>query len=182
MTEPTRPDGSEVAAPGPASGGPEARRDTSTLLLDGFQAGGGAALLVALWFLVLDLAAGQPLHAPELLGTALLEGPAAAAHVEEAHSVTVTVYSLFHLTLFVAFGTLLFWAVERTKGTGTAAVVLGAAFLLLALGPWAALQAAWPAVAAELGTWKLLIGGALTGAGMLWFVRIRTPGLTGRTA
>lgn len=180
MTATTRPGGPAAATPGPSSGGPKTAKDTGTLLLDGFQAGGGAALLVALWFLVFDLGAGQPLHSPELLGTALLEGPSAAAQVKEAHAVTVTVYSLFHLALFVAFGTLLFWAAEQTKGRRAAWAVLGAAFLLPMLGPWGVLEAAWPAVAAELGTWKLLAGGALAGAGVLWFVRVRAPGLTGR--
>lgn len=152
--------------------------DLSAILWDGFMAGSVGALAVALWFLVGDTMAGDPLHTPMLFATAILEGPATAAEGVEFHTGPVMIYSLIHLGLFFLFGTGLFLAARRLEGaTRTAALVL--AFAVLLGGMYALAAAAWPPVAAALSVWSVLGANALAGAGMAYYLRLRTGSPTG---
>lgn len=70
---------------------------------EGLVAGLIGAGVVAVWFLLYDLAAGQPFRTPALLGAAVLEG------VRDPRAVTVTLplvlqYTLIHGAAFVLFG------------------------------------------------------------------------------
>jgi hypothetical protein len=51
---------------------------SADILLDGLFTGMIGAIAVAVWFLVLDVAAGRPLFTPNLLGNVLLRGSAIA--------------------------------------------------------------------------------------------------------
>jgi hypothetical protein len=74
-------------------------------LREGVIAGLLGATSVALWFLVVDVAAGRAFHTPAVLGTALLGvlGPAGA----EGTITRVIVYTIFHYGVFCAAGILL---------------------------------------------------------------------------
>ena len=71
----------------------------STTVVDGAVGGLIAGALVAIWFFVFDLAAGQPFHTPRVLATAFLghESTLAPARL-------VTVYTLLHLGIFAVLG------------------------------------------------------------------------------
>lgn len=147
--------------------------ELSTTLWDGFMAGAVGALVVALWFLVRDLAAGEPLHTPALLATALLEGPAAVADGVEFHTGPVAIWSVIHLTLFSLFGTGVFLAARRLTGAArTGALVL--ALVLLTGGSYAALAALWPPVADALPAWSVVTANLLGGLGMAYYLKLRT--------
>ena len=57
-----------------ASSAASPRVSAGDVALDGLFAGMIGALTVAVWFLVLDIAAGRPLYTPALLGQVLLHG------------------------------------------------------------------------------------------------------------
>lgn len=158
----------------PAAGSPvDESTELSTLLWDGFMGGAVAALIVALWFLVLDIGAGDPLHTPALLATALLEGPAAVAEGLEFHSGPVILWSLIHLALFTVFGTAVFFAARRLSGAArTGALLL--ALLLITAGSYAALAAAWPPVADALPVWSVVGSNLLGAASMAYYLKLRT--------
>lgn len=145
----------------------------STILWDGFMAGAIGALTVALWFLVRDTMAGHPLHTPGLFATVLLEGPTAAAEGVEFHSGPVAIYSLVHMGLFWLLGTGLFLAARRLAG-GARTAALAAAFLVLLGGMYAFSAAVWPPVVADLPLWSVLAANALGGAGMAYYLKLRT--------
>lgn len=69
------------------------------LLLHGALAGLLAAVVVALWFLALDLAAGEPLRTPALLGSVFLDAPEAAGPTRMA-----VLYTILHFGAFLALG------------------------------------------------------------------------------
>jgi uncharacterized membrane protein YphA (DoxX/SURF4 family) len=73
------------------------------LLREGIIAGLIGATAVALWFLVVDVIAGEPLFTPATLGRALLSvlGPATAG---ETVLGAVIVYTIFHYAAFIAVG------------------------------------------------------------------------------
>jgi hypothetical protein len=97
------------------------QRSAHDLITRGVIGGLLAGLVVALWFLVVDTLAGQPLRTPALLAGALV-GSAAAAPTLPG----VAAYSAIHFTVFAALGVAGAWAVARLQLTPR--VVHGVAF------------------------------------------------------
>lgn len=162
-----------TAAPTSPSETEEDAGSLSTILWDGFMAGAVGALIVALWFLVRDTMAGHPLHTPSLFATVLLEGPAAAAEGVEFHSGPVAIYSLVHMGLFWLLGTGLFLAARKLAG-GARTAAVAVSFLVLLGGIYAFSAAVWPPVAADLPLWSVLAANGLAGAGMAYYLKLRT--------
>jgi hypothetical protein len=67
------------------------------------MAGGLGALVVAVWFLILDLARGQALLTPSVLGQILLQGRA-TPDTSAVQPDAVFLYTVFHILAFVLFG------------------------------------------------------------------------------
>ncbi|HUF25770.1 MAG TPA: hypothetical protein VMM18_02215 [Gemmatimonadaceae bacterium] len=76
-----------------------------SVVREGAIAGAIGASAVAVWFLVVDIIAGEPLYTPALLGRALfsLFGPVPAGETAALHIVG---YTIFHFAAFVAVGML----------------------------------------------------------------------------
>ena len=71
----------------------------STTVVDGAIGGMIAGAVVAAWFFVLDIVAGQPFHTPRLLAAALLGHETSLTTAR-----FVTVYTLLHLGVFAVLG------------------------------------------------------------------------------
>lgn len=152
--------------------------DFSSILWDGFMAGAVGGLIVALWFLVGDIMAGDPLHTPMLFATAMLHGPAAAAGEVEFQAQMVALYSVVHLALFFLLGTGLFLAVRRLSG-GARTVAVAAAFAVLIGGMYVFTSVVWPPVAAALPLLSVLGANALAAAGVGYYLKLRTGSAAG---
>jgi hypothetical protein len=79
--------------------------DTARLYQEGMIAGVIGAATVALWFLLLDTAAGHPLYTPTVLGTAIFRHAALAS--PETLSVSLEMVGMFtwiHVLIFAALG------------------------------------------------------------------------------
>ena len=73
---------------------------------EGIRAGLAGAVTIAVWFAVLDLLHGRPLHTPTVLGTALFRGGAGLddpATLAPSFEMVVT-FTWIHMLLFVLFG------------------------------------------------------------------------------
>ena len=84
---------------------PDPPRDTARLYQEGMIAGVIGAAAVALWFLLLDTAAGHPLYTPTVLGTAIFRHSALAS--PETISVSLEMVGMFtwiHVLVFAALG------------------------------------------------------------------------------
>jgi hypothetical protein len=107
-------------------------RDAARLYQEGMIAGVIGAGTVALWFLVLDAAAGRPLYTPTVLGTALFR-PGALAQPEML-SVSVEMVVMFtwvHTLVFAGLGGLasrLLAMVERNPSWGFALLLFAVIF------------------------------------------------------
>jgi len=80
-------------------------RDTARLYQEGMIAGVIGAATVALWFLLVDSAAGRPLYTPTVLGSALFHRSALAS--PETLSVSLEMVGMFtwiHVLVFAALG------------------------------------------------------------------------------
>ena len=82
---------------------------------EGMLTGVIGAVIVAIWYLIVDAAGGQPLHTPNALGKIFLRGDLApsASHISAA---AVLSYTAAHFVVFVLVGlglTLLVHLAER---------------------------------------------------------------------
>lgn len=147
------------------------------VLWDGFITGALGGVTVALWFLVLDIAAGHPLQTPTVLGEALFAGPEAALAVDHAEQGTVMLYSAVHLAVFVALGTLVAWISARYRDRSWGVPLLVAVFALFEVGVYLVLLLTMPAVAEDVSAWRLLVGNLLAVGVMVVYLVLRFPEL-----
>lgn len=135
-----------------------------SLLREGVVAGLLGALIVALWFLAVDLIQRDPLRTPKLLGVAFLgqTDPGAA----------ILLYSGVHGLAFVLFGivaAVLVAGAEREPAFVFALVILFTAFEVLSFGA-IVIAAKW--VLDALAGWTILVGNLLAAGAMLaYFLR-----------
>ena len=107
-------------------------RDAARLYQEGMLAGVIGALTVAIWFLVLDSAAGHPLYTPTVLGTAIFRR--AALTSPETLSVSLEMVGMFtwiHVLVFAALGGVasrLLASVERNPSWGFGVLLLFVVF------------------------------------------------------
>ena len=136
---------------------------------EGAVAGILGAVVVAVWFLLLDLAEGQPFHTPILLGTQLF----GAAHPA---AVVVILYTIAHGLAFIVFGVIAAALISGAEEQPL--LVLGLAILFTAFEVFfvgaVVIAAKW--VLDEVSGWALFLGNIFAATAMLWyfFVRHRT--------
>ena len=110
----------------------DAPHDAARLYQEGMIAGVIGAAAVALWFLLLDSAAGHPLYTPTVLGTAIFRRAALAS--PETLSVSLEMVGMFtwiHVLIFAALGGIasrLIATVERNPAWGFGLVLLFVVF------------------------------------------------------
>jgi hypothetical protein len=145
-------------------------------LIDGVTAGILGAITVAGWFLMLDVARGQPFTTPALLDATLMHGAIDPSLVQVTWTLVVE-YSVIHVTAFVAFGLVAAWlisAAEREPELMAGVLILFAcfeAFLLLMIG-------AVSQVALEtLIWWRIIMANVLATVAMFAVLSPRHPAL-----
>jgi hypothetical protein len=84
-----------------------------TLIREGVIAGAIGAAGVALWFLIIDVLAGQPLFTPSALG-AVLAGDFSSGS-NEVRLPWVIGYTIFHVVAFLAVGLILSFVAHRAE-------------------------------------------------------------------
>jgi hypothetical protein len=139
---------------------------TRSVLREGIVAGLIGAAVVAVWFLLFDLARGRPFLTPGLLGGAVFRGVPSGLEITVAN---VLGYTLIHGLAFIAFGVVaasLLAASEREPTLFVAFVILFAAFEVFFFGAVGALGRFMLGV---LVWWAILIGNLLASLAMLWY-------------
>ena len=143
-------------------------RDETDAWTDGSIAGITGAVVVAFFFLVVDLAEGVPLRTPGLLGTALFLGRSLPADASPAMAVVVG-YTVMHGVLFVTAGicagfALIGWSrpLGPLSGLGLAtALFAGMEILFVTM-----LLLAAPLMIAEFGIARIAAANALAAGAM----------------
>ena len=138
------------------------------VLRDGVIAGLIGAAVVALWFLIFDIARGRPLLTPALLGSAVFRGITDPAAVTISPA-PVLFYTLLHGVAFIGFGVIaasLVMAAEREPAILIAFVILFIGFEAFFVGAVAALG---ESMLGALVWWAILAGNMLASVGMIWY-------------
>ena len=147
------------------------------VLREGIVAGVIGATVVAVWFLVVDMIAGQALFTPATLGRALLSvlGPATAG---ETTLGAVVVYTLFHYAAFIAVGMIAVVVVHMAESEPSVLagfLILFVVFELAFHGFVALLQQTTPL--GELAWYQVLAGNLLAATAMGTFLWRTHPAL-----
>ena len=134
------------------------------------------AAAVALWFLALDAAAGQPLRTPAALGSALFLGAQGLAETRASLGV-VAGYTVIHVAVFIAIGIGLAWLARQVERTPQflLLVVLACIVLEALVVPAMALTAEW--VLGTLGWWSVVVGNLFAVGCMAAWIWRRHPAL-----
>ena len=139
-----------------------------SVLREGIVAGLIGAIVVAVWFLVVDTLRGRPLETPMFLGAALFYGVKTPVGVEFA-LMPILGYTVVHGLAFIAFGIIaaaVIAATEREPALVIAVVILFACFETFFLGVVSVLGRS---VQDALVWWEILIGNLLAATAMLWY-------------
>lgn len=147
-------------------------------LREGVVAGTLGAAAVALWFLIVDMVTGRPLHTPAVLG-ALVSGasdPIVAAEGADRLKLAA-LYTPLHFIAFALFGVLVVFLVHRAQRRPS--------LLMLALLLFAAFEVAFTGFVAileqtalgDLAWYQVAIGNLIAVVVMGWYVLHRHPGV-----
>ncbi len=145
------------------------------ILLDGLFTGMLGALAVALWFLLVDVAAGRALYTPALLGTVLLHGGAVAAQGVNVAPLEVVAYTAFHFLVFIVFGIGLSYLMTLFEQFPIVGFLLLVLFLSLQLLFFVLDLALGAQLIGRLRAWTVVVGNLLAAGVMAWYLWKRHP-------
>lgn len=138
----------------------------ANILLDGLFTGMIGAIVVAVWFLILDLAAGQPLRTPALLGSVLLHGSGSIPDNLIVAPLEVAAYTAFHFVAFVAVGILFSYLMTLFDRFPIMFFVLLVLFLCLQVGFFFMDAALGAQLLGQLKTWTVIVANFLAAVAM----------------
>ena len=149
------------------------------VLTEGLITGCVGAAAVALWFLGLDLAAGEPFRTPAALGAAMFLGARGAADVTVGVGI-VAGYTAVHVAVFGVVGILFASLVRQVERTPQFVLLVGMGAIVLAAiaVPGMALTAEW--VLGTVGAWAVVAANVLAVLAMGWWLWRLHPGLRRR--
>jgi hypothetical protein len=138
---------------------------------EGVTAGLVGAIVVALWFMIYDFAAGEPFHTPAILGAMVFQNVTFIGAIKTTLPLVLG-YSILHFFAFVAFGValaILLAASEWEPFMALAVMLLLAVFEVFFVGFVSLIdQSALEA----LGWWKIIAGNILALVAMTtYFIR-----------
>jgi hypothetical protein len=149
-------------------------RASTHLLEDGFFAGVIGAVLVALWYLVLDLFNGRPFYTPALLGSVLFKGVTDLSTVRIEPQV-VAWYTAVHFLAFLAFGLVASWLATQFERFPSVWVAILFLFVTFESAFFFAAFAVARGVLGTLGLWTVAVANLLAAAGMVTYLLRRHP-------
>lgn len=156
------------------------KSSVADILLDGLFTGMIGALVVAVWFLILDTMAGRPLHTPALLGSILLHGISGASQgIVTVEPVAVAAYTAVHFLLFIAVGIALSYAMTLFERFPIMFFVLLVSFLSLQAGVFVLDVILGAELFQQLQPWAVIVANVLAAGAMALYQWRRHPSVLG---
>ena len=145
----------------------------AAILEDGVLAGLIGAVVVAVWFLLIDSVRGAPFATPSLLGRAVFLG--GSAEQSATDPVLVFAYTGMHGLLFLVAGGTLAWMVMQFEKNPQFGMVLALLFVLFEAIVFGLEVTVVPQLVGALGSWAVMIANLLSAVAMFWFLLRRRP-------
>jgi len=151
----------------------------SSVLEDGILTGTLGAVVVALWFLILDTARGQIFYTPSLLGSVLFLGQSP----DEAITINgfiVFAYTGLHGVLFLMAGLALAWMFSMFERNPQFGIIILLLFLLFESIIFSAEAAIFPTLVGAMGSLTVAAGNLFAAVAMFLFLVRRHPTALGQ--
>lgn len=148
----------------------------SRIVADGAVAGFLGAIVVAGWFLLLDIARGHPLETPALLAGTIFHG-VRDGQLQHGMMLLVSEYTVMHFAAFIGVGIIGGVLLEAAENDPSLLLSLGVflgAFEVFFIG---AVMFLGPSVRAALPWWGIVVGNLMATAVMLYYFLSRHPAL-----
>ena len=146
----------------------------ASILEDGVLAGIIGAIVVAVWFLVLDTARGRILYTPTLIGSVLFLGEP-AGEVSGANGLIVFAYTGLHGVLFLIGGIVTAWMFSQFERNPQFGMLLLLLFVLFESVVFSFEAAIVPTLVGAMGTVTVATANLLAAVAMFWFLLHRHP-------
>lgn len=146
---------------------------------EGLVTGLLGAGVVALWFFLLDIVAGQPFRTPAALGSALFLGAGSPAEVELNVGI-VAAYTVVHVAAFWAVGALFVAVARQLERAPPLTYLVVLAFIVVEAVSFGALVSLGEWIVGALSVWAIGIGNLLGVGAMAWWVWKQHPVLRRR--
>ncbi len=145
----------------------------AAILEDGVPGGMVGAVVVAVWFMILDSVRGAPFATPSLLGRAVFLGGVGEENAIDP--ILVFAYTGMHGLLFLIAGVTLAWMVMQFENNPQFGIVLALVFVLFESIIFGLEATIVPQLVGALGTWAVIIANLLSATAMVWFLLRRRP-------
>ncbi len=148
-------------------------------LIEGIVTGLVGAGVVALWFLLVDLVSGRPLHTPAAIGSALFLGAQSDAEIRLSLGL-IACYTMLHVAFFVIAGLAIAGAAAYLERTPSRVLVVGLALILLESVILATLMLSAEWVLGSVGLWSVTVANVIAVVAMGWYAWRAHPALGDR--
>lgn len=149
------------------------------VIREGITAGVIGALVIAIWFIVLDLIRGDILGTPVMLGNSLLSVFLGAGETP-SRAAAFLLYTVYHFAAFIGVGFIFAWVVNASERTPSAFIGFAGLFVVFEIG-WLG----WTAVLAQgqygaLSWLQVFLANLIAAASMGFYLWRQHPGLATR--
>jgi len=144
---------------------------------EGIIAGFLGATAIAVWFLIVDIAAGHPLYTPDLLGRGLISILGKPPAMPDTMITHVFAYTLFHYAAFALMGVIVAYIVHQSARTPAILAGFLIMFVVFQLGAYGLAGLFTESEFGSLAWYQIFIANLIATVIMGWFMWTRHPGL-----
>jgi hypothetical protein len=146
---------------------------------EGVYAGLIGATVIAVWFAIIDIAAGRPFNTPNILGAGLISILGKPPMMPDTVAFHVFFYTIFHYLAFILVGVIMAMIVHQSERTPAILAGFLIAFVAFELGAIGLTTLLTESRLGGMAWYQIFIANLLAAAGMFWFMWRRHPGLRG---
>ncbi|MEO5590789.1 MAG: hypothetical protein ABIS03_14505 [Gemmatimonadaceae bacterium] len=144
---------------------------------EGSYAGVVGATAIAVWFAIIDIFSGRPLHTPDTLGAGLVSILGKSPMMPDTPAFHVIIYTIFHYLAFAFVGIMVAKIVHQSARTPAILAGFLVAFVAFELGAIGLTALLSESALGGMAWYQIFIANLLAAALMFWFMWKRHPGL-----
>jgi hypothetical protein len=151
-----------------------AQERSASILEDGVLTGVMGAVVVAVWFLILDTAQGRIFFTPSLLGSVVFLGQTPDQAVS-VNGFVVFAYTGLHVLLFLMAGLVIAWMFSMFEHNPHFGIIILLLFLLFEAILFSFAAVIFPSLMGAIGALAVAFGNLFAAIAMFWFLIRRRP-------
>ncbi len=146
----------------------------AAIMEDGILTGIAGAVVVAAWFLILDIARGRIFFTPSLLGSVVFLGQSPDQMIS-VNGFIVFAYTGLHLVLFLMAGLVIAWMFSMFEHNPHFGIIILFLFFLFEAVLFTFAAVIFPSLMGTLGSLAVASGNLFAAIAMFWFLIRRHP-------